>query len=168
MKAKSVNESFETHEEETVKALKSNAVKVLEHSEEAVEKAKNDENIFIKILYNRKIDDEDAIFCDDKYAINRDGVLYSLCSNSFIKPHISTKSKYAEMTHRIEGKRKYEELHKLVAAVFVSARAVCKGYIVHHVDLNVKNNNYSNLQVMTGAEHRKLHAELRRKAREQK
>lgn len=35
------------------------------------------------------------------------------------------------------------------------------GMIVHHIDENPSNNNISNLQIMTQAEHNKLHAETR-------
>lgn len=37
---------------------------------------------------------------------------------------------------------------------------VQEGEVVHHKDLNKKNNEFSNLQLMTDAEHKKLHADI--------
>ena len=41
-----------------------------------------------------------------------------------------------------------------------------KGYVVHHVDCNHKNNNLSNLQVLTKGEHASLHNKLREQKRD--
>ncbi len=35
-----------------------------------------------------------------------------------------------------------------------------KGYVVHHKDLNLANNDITNLEILTLAEHRKLHNDL--------
>ena len=40
------------------------------------------------------------------------------------------------------------------------------GYIIHHIDGNSKNNDISNLQPMTRAEHNSLHATLRREGKD--
>lgn len=41
-----------------------------------------------------------------------------------------------------------------------TGHVVQEGEVVHHKDLNKKNNEFSNLQLMTDAEHKKLHADI--------
>lgn len=42
------------------------------------------------------------------------------------------------------------------------SRPLRKGEIVHHVDEDINNNRPENLEVMTQAEHARLHLKLRR------
>lgn len=62
---------------------------------------------------------------------------------------------YGRKEHRVVAERKI-------------GRRLQPGEIVHHIDGNPRNNAPENLQVMTQAEHTRLHAKLRREAKEKK
>lgn len=48
----------------------------------------------------------------------------------------------------------------------VTGKKLPKGYVIHHIDGNGKNNDFSNLQLMTRAEHNSLHAKLKREGKD--
>ena len=58
--------------------------------------------------------------------------------------------------YRHNGLRKY--MHRYVWEYYNGK--IPKGYEVHHIDFDRSNNDISNLQLLTRAEHRKLHADL--------
>lgn len=47
------------------------------------------------------------------------------------------------------------QVHRLVYQAFVGA--IPKGYVIHHDDFCPQNNHYSNLRIMTRADHTRLH-----------
>lgn len=60
-----------------------------------------------------------------------------------------------ERTQRITINGKVVYLHRQVwESIFGK---IPRGYVVHHIDGNTKNNNIENLKIMTQSEHLKLH-----------
>lgn len=62
---------------------------------------------------------------------------------------------------KIKNSWKYVLNHKLVANRFIEHPTDNKEYVIHHIDLNPKNNYVSNLMFITVEEHIKLHKEIR-------
>ena len=62
------------------------------------------------------------------------------------------------------GHYRYDELiHRAVWQY--NNGIIPEGYIIHHIDGNKSNNDISNLQLMTGTEHRKLHNRIAKSTR---
>ena len=93
------------------------------------------------------------------------------CSSRCALSHVRTRKHQIEagkkgalvniMKYRGTGSKTYvkengRHQHRVVAEKMLG-RKLKKGEIVHHIDMNKKNNNPKNLQVMTQAEHCRLH-----------
>ena len=73
-----------------------------------------------------------------------------------LKPLNSGDNKHYRVRLYKNGAYKKKEIHVLEYEVFHNC-TVKKGYVVHHVDFNPHNNELSNLQLLTRAEHMKVH-----------
>mgnify|MGYP002801552608 FL=1 len=52
--------------------------------------------------------------------------------------------------------------HHYVMCQYLGITEIPDGFVVHHIDLNPKNNDINNLQLMTIQAHNQLHAKLRK------
>ena len=100
---------------------------------------------------------------DERYFISNYGYVYSLCRNVPIKLKTQYDQKgYAYISISYKGVSKNVRIHKLVADYFIYNTNPKAKIEVHHIDLNKRNNHFSNLVHLTPEEHRKIHAELRK------
>lgn len=87
----------------------------------------------------------------EEYLITNTGMVWSRKSQIWLKPWEGDKEGHL----RIYLGGKTPLIHRLVYQAFVGL--IPKGYVVHHIDYNPINNLYTNLKVMTRAEHIRLH-----------
>lgn len=104
---------------------------------------------------------------DERYFISNYGYVYSLCRNVPIK--LKTQydlNGYAYISISYKGESKNVRIHKLVADYFIYNDSPQTKVEVHHIDLNKRNNHFSNLIHLTPQEHRKIHANLRKETKD--
>lgn len=87
----------------------------------------------------------------DCYLITEDGRVYSLLTDKFLRPKLSTRHGYYEVALQADkdytGKRVYARIHRLVAYQFVPNP---HNYpVVDHLDAKKTNNHYTNLEWVT-------------------
>ena len=81
-----------------------------------------------------------------KYEISNDGIVWSHYRNRALKGKLD-KDGYHTVTLRQNGKNKSERVHRLVALHYCEKPEGCN--IVNHLDMNVLNNHYTNLEWTT-------------------
>lgn len=69
-------------------------------------------------------------------------------------PRHATKTSYKSGEQHIDWKGGTTDYWRRIARKITNCP---KGYVVHHIDHNVENNNLGNLMMMTQSEHMKLH-----------
>ena len=90
-----------------------------------------------------------------------------MCRNKPIKLKTQYDEKgYAYISISYKSESKNVRIHKLVADYFIYNDSPQTKIEVHHIDLNKSNNHFSNLIHLTPEEHKKIHAELRKKAKD--
>ena len=83
----------------------------------------------------------------ENYIIYEDGRIYSTNKNIFIGANPTTTSKYLYVKLYKNGTVAYKSVHRLVAQTFVPNQENLP--VVDHVDDNIYNNHYTNLQWCT-------------------
>lgn len=86
----------------------------------------------------------------ENYIIYEDGRIYSTNKNIFIGANPTTTSKYLYVKLYKNGTVAYKSVHRLVAQTFVPNPENLP--VVDHVDDNIYNNHYTNLQWCTQKE----------------
>ena len=86
----------------------------------------------------------------ENYIIYEDGRIYSTNKNIFIGANPTTTSKYLYVQLYKNGKASYHSVHRLVAQTFVPNPDNLP--VVDHIDNNIYNNHYKNLQWCTQKE----------------
>ena len=76
---------------------------------------------------------------ENRYAITRDGRVWSYRSNKFLKPHLNRNGYYT-----VELGSKVYKIHRLLAETFIPNPNQYP--VVHHRDENPKNNSLDNLE----------------------
>lgn len=98
------------------------------------------------------MENEEELFEIDEfqgYYANKSGIIYSTHRKGFkIMSGREDKDGYIEICFRTKNGKKYRRAHRIIAAMFVDGRTETKK-IVNHIDKNVKNNNYKNLEWVT-------------------
>lgn len=88
-------------------------------------------------------------------------------SARILNPYLKKKDQlYLYTDLCLDGRTKSIAIHRLVAKAFLSDYDESKD--IHHKDGNPLNNDISNLQALTPAEHQKLHTEQRQQEKEKK
>jgi hypothetical protein len=108
---------------------------------------RNKEEICVKIEWKPLIYGD--IDLSDKFLISNDGQLFSIKTNRLIKLNINKQGYYfytASLGQR--KKNKMIKIHRAVAFMFVNGYK--KGLVVNHKDGNKTNNNFENLEWVTG------------------
>lgn len=85
----------------------------------------------------------------DKYLCSNSGDLYSLFLNRAMKPADDSHG-YLQLVLARNGIRKSLKVHKIVALTFLGD--IASGLVVNHKDGNKRNNNVSNLEIVTKRE----------------
>lgn len=80
-----------------------------------------------------------------------------------LKPYVCKSNGYNRVDVVMNGQCQSVSLHRLVAFSFLDVPEQLELYEVHHKDFNRFNNNASNLQFLTLAEHHKIHNERKKK-----
>ena len=93
------------------------------------------------------------------YFISNQGRLLSIYKSHHIIRQIDNNTKYSRVKLPIDGKYRNITIHRLVAQYFIGD---CRGKVVHHKDLNPRNNHYRNLQILTEQEHIAIHAKRKK------
>lgn len=98
---------------------------------------------------------------DSRYFISSEGRVLSLCLDGYklLRPFVCGDG-YYYVDLRKDGKDKKCRINRLVAEAFLDNPD--NKPIVHHIDMNRKNNSCNNLQWMTNAEHIATHKKLNR------
>lgn len=89
-----------------------------------------------------------------EYLINKKSEVFSLKSNKLLKKSERDEG-YFYHSFGYGGKVKHYLTHRLLARVFLDLPSLCSDLQVDHIDRDRKNNQLSNLQVLTPEEHRK-------------
>lgn len=116
------------------------------------------------IMYLPNITFKEIKDTNGKYFISPQGIVLSMCYliPRVLKPQKHHKDKYYYVS--INGKKR--RIHQLVAETFLPNPE--NKPLVHHKDFDKLNNELSNLQWLTYAEHNKLHAEHQKQVKESK
>lgn len=87
----------------------------------------------------------------DKYEIYEDGRIWSYKYKKFLK-HQTSKDGYQRVNlYDNEGKQKWYQLHRVVYEA-VTGEPIPKGLEVNHIDEDITNNKFSNLNLLTRKE----------------
>lgn len=88
------------------------------------------------------------------YLVNESGIVYSTLSNKILVHRIRNKHGYLFVTMLDENKiSKNVAINRLVAHVYLGMKDLYNDLEVDHIDRDILNNHYSNLQVLTKDEH---------------
>jgi len=82
-----------------------------------------------------------------KYRVDTNGNIYSTAKKRFLRPTFSVRGYYV-----VNVNKKIRYVHQLVAETFLSSDYKSKNLFVDHIDRNKKNNNLSNLRLVTKSE----------------
>ena len=90
-----------------------------------------------------------------RYYISNCGRVKSLCGYTakILQPYKNTNG---YLTVKIQDKNKM--IHQLVALYFCENKFEDQKIQIHHIDTNRQNNYYKNLQILSIAEHKKIHS----------
>lgn len=113
----------------------------------------------------RKYEQRVCSYCGREYTIRADA-LNKYCSyecywDSMVKKETPINKGGYVMERQRRKNHKFQ--HRVIMEKHLG-RPLTKDEIIHHIDYNKKNNDISNLMVMTRAEHNALHAKERREA----
>lgn len=102
-----------------------------------------------------------------RYFISSCGRVLSLCLDGYklLKPFVCGDG-YYYVDLRKDGQDIKSRVHRLVAEAFIDNPE--NKQIVHHKDLNKQNNNVSNLEWLTYAEHASIHKNINQERMKQK
>lgn len=92
-----------------------------------------------------------TIIGHSKYTVTDDGVIFSLYKNRVLPPHDNAGYKMVFLKND-QGISKWQYVHRLVAAHFITIPDVDKELWVNHKDGNKSNNNVDNLEWTTISE----------------
>ena len=92
------------------------------------------------------------------YLVEKNGKIFSLKSNKYLHPSISSTGYYVVSIY-LNGFKKQYKVHDLVAAMYIP-NPLNKCY-VHHIDGNKLNNSVNNLMWVTKEEHSAIHSDKR-------
>ena len=108
----------------------------------------------------KEIEETDGLY----YVSNKGRVKSYFGYNAIIlRPSIKTKTqRYERVSILIHGQQQSVAVHRLVAFSFLEKPKNTALYEVHHKDFDESNNDASNLQWLTTAEHHKIHAKARK------
>jgi len=88
------------------------------------------------------------------YMIDEFGNVFSTLSNKILKHRVRNDDGYLFVTMLTEGKEsKNVSVSRLVAHVFLNMNELYNELHVDHIDCDILNNHYSNLQVLTPEQH---------------
>lgn len=88
------------------------------------------------------------------YLIDEFGNVYSTLSNKILKHRIRNKEGYLFVTLLTEDKEsKNVSVSRLVAHVYLGMSNIYNNLHVDHIDRNILNNHFTNLQILTAQEH---------------
>lgn len=86
---------------------------------------------------------------EGKYKINKNGEIYSLLTNKFLKPRGKI---YSAVILYVNSVSKSYTVHKLMCMTFIDFNYIEKGLVCNHKDGNKHNNVLTNLEVVTKSE----------------
>lgn len=82
------------------------------------------------------------------YKITKEGKIYSVVNNIFLKPSINTSGYYS--LNLWKNKKPYHVMiHQIMAVTFLNHKPNGQNKVVDHIDCNKLNNNIENLQIIT-------------------
>lgn len=82
-----------------------------------------------------------------RYQVSNTGKVWSVITHRILKPKIDKDGYETVCLTFGDGRQKYERVHRLVAIAFCEKPEGCN--IVNHIDLNRRNNLYTNLEWTT-------------------
>lgn len=80
------------------------------------------------------------------YEVSNAGEIRNVKTKQMLKPFVDGKGRYLQVTLCNKGKMKKALVHRLVAEYFVKNPKPDEFLEVNHIDYNIKNNNYENLE----------------------
>lgn len=102
------------------------------------------------------------IIYKENYKVYRDGRIYGLQRNRWLKPNVNSKSNYHQISLKVNGNRETWYIHRLVATLYIPNPKSKR--TVNHKDGNKSNNSVDNLEWMTHSEnHKHAYEHLNRK-----